>query len=252
MTWNAIMGFISTLALLMPIIFIFKLRLGNYRSFPALAVYFFLVFIYNLFTEGYLHANEDIIQYWGLANNFLDAPIMLTFLSYFSTSIKQTKRLRIITYTLIAFDIAIIIWKGFNIEAATIIMAPGLGTVLFYCLLFFIRQTKISILHQKALGKALIITSLLFAYGCYVLIYLIYYIFKTPDIANTFLIYFIVTTLSSGLLCAGLAIEKRRIIKLEELKQTRRELTSLYSGSETKATIPLKTVALDFDKEQWN
>lgn len=246
------MGFISTLALLMPIVFIFSLKLGNYRSFPALAIYYFLVFIYNLFTEGYLHANENVIQYWGLSNNFLDAPVMLTFLSYFSTSVRQTKRLRIITFLLIAFDIAIISWKGFTIDAATIIMAPGLSVVLFYCLLFFIRQTKISILHQKAVGKALMTASLLFAYGCYVLIYLIYYIFKTPDVANTFLIYFFVTTLSSVLLCAGLFIEKKRIIKLEELKQTRRELTTLYSGTETKTTIPMKTVALDFDKEQWN
>lgn len=252
MIWNSVMGFISTLALLMPIVFIFSLKLGNYRSFPALAIYYFLVFIYNLFTEGYIHVNESFVQNWGLSNNFLDAPIMLTFLTYFSTSVRQTKRLRVITLLLVFFDAAIILWKGFTIDAATIIMAPGLGVVLFYCLLFFIRQTKISIIHQKAVGKALMTASLLFAYGCYVLIYLIYYIFKTPDIANTFLIYFFVTTLSSVLLCAGLFIEKKRIIKLEEVKQTRRELNSIYSGSETKTTASVKTVALDFDKEQWS
>ena len=252
MNWNAIMGFISTLALLAPIVFIFSLRLGNYRSFPALAIYFSLVFLYNLFTEGYLSANENFIRYWGITNNFLDAPVMLTFLSYFSTSIKQTKRLRLVTGLLLLFDLVIIAVKGFNVESSIIIMAPGLIIVLGYCLLFFVRQTKISILHQKALGKALMITSQLFAYGCYLLIYLLYYVYKMHNVADTFLIYFIVSTLASGLLCTGLVIEKKRILKLEELKQTRRELTSLYNGSETKTTIPLKTVALDFDKEQWH
>ena len=250
MNWNSIMGFISTTALFLPVVFILTFRLAGYRSFPALLFYYFLVFVYNLFTEGYLRVSPQVPHYWGLVNNVLDTPLMLLFLTYFSTSPAFTRRLRIIILFFLAFEIAIIGWKGLTIDAVTIIMAPGLATVLYFCFHFFIRQTRITIMHHKATGKAFIISALLFAYGCYALIYLFYYILKLPDTANTFLIYFFVTTFSSLLLCAGILIERKRVQKLSELKITRKELSSLYK--ESKPAPSFKKVVLDFDKEQWN
>jgi len=145
--------------------------------------------------------------------------------------------------TLLAFDTIVVIWGGFNVSILTIVLAPGLVAVLTFCLIFFVRQTKITIVHQKATGKAMIVSSLLFAYGCYSIIYLIFYVFKTNDIANTFLIYFFVTTFSSLLMCAGIILEKKRIRKLVELKVVRKELSSLYN--EPKTTIPFQKAHID-------
>ena len=250
MTCNSVMGFISSLALFLPIFFIIALRIGSYNSFPALLVYYIFVLFYNLFTEGYIKVNPDFKHYWGLSNNLLDAPLMLMFLTYFSPSLSLTRRMKYMILLFIIFEAVVILLRGFNIGALTIILGPGLLIVFSFCLYFFIRQSRIAVTHRKALGKSLMVSSLLFAYGCFTIIYLLYYVFKTNHVADTFLIYFLVTTFSSILMCTGIIIERKRVQKLNELKLTRKELSHIYK--ETKTTPPFKTVILDFDKEQWN
>jgi len=90
----------------------------------------------------------------------------------------------------------------------------------------------------------------LFAYGCYTILYLIYFVFKTKHVADTFLMYFIISTLSSLVMCAGIIYERKRIHKLNELMQTRRELSAIYK--DTKKATPFRAAVLDFDKDHWN
>jgi hypothetical protein len=94
MTWNAMMGLISTIALSLPIIMIIATKLPTYKSFPALALYYLVVVTYNLLTEGYIKASAGFIDAFGIANNLLDAPLMLTFLTYFTSSMKLKNRMR--------------------------------------------------------------------------------------------------------------------------------------------------------------
>ena len=251
MTWNSILGLISTIALFLPVVLLFSLRLGAYRSFPALIIYYASVFIYNLLSEGYINANGSVTHYWGLINNLLDAPLMMWFLTYFSPSAGFTKRMRWLVVAFAAFELLVIGVWGLTINAMTIIMAPGLLLVLSFCIFFFIRQSRITIVHRKATGKALIAASLVFAYGCYSFIYIMYYVIKTTEIDNTFLIYFLVTTFSSILTCVGIYIERKRVQKLNELRITRKELSSIYTQT-TSSTPPLKAAMLDFDRDQWN
>jgi hypothetical protein len=250
MTWNSVMGLISTFALFLPIFFILALRLGGYKSFPALLIYYISVFVYNLFTEGYIKAPANFIHYWGLSNNLLDAPLMLSFLTYYSTSPVFTRRIKITLGAFLLFELGVLLAEGLNVNAITIIMGPGLLLVFGLCLSLFIRQTKITIMHRKATGKAFIAAALLFAYGCYTLIYLMYYVFRTPHVDDTFLVYFLVVTFSSLLMCTGVIIEKKRVQKLHELKTTRKELSDIYK--DTKKAAPAGTAMLDFDREQWN
>jgi hypothetical protein len=252
MNWNSTMGLISTIALFLPIVLILALRLGTYRSFPALLFYYVSVFVYNLFTVGYIHGGADMVHYWGLSNNLLDTPLMLSFLTYFSTSAAFTRKMNWGILGFVVFEIIVITIKGLNIDATTIIMAPGLIAVIAFCLYFFVRQSRITIVHRKASGKALITAALVFAYGCYSIIYLLYYVLKTKEVENTFLIYFLVTTISSLLLCTGILIERKRVLKLNELKIARKELSDVYKESTTKTAPSLKTAILDFDQEQWN
>jgi hypothetical protein len=250
MTWNSVLGLVSLIALFIPIFFILVLRLGRYKTFPALLIYYSTVFAYNIFKQGYLHANDVTESAWNICNNLLDTPLMLMFLTYFSTSPGFTKKMKITIGLFIVFEITVIAFTGFNTRAITIVLGPGLLLVFAFCLHFFIRQTKITIMHRKATGKAVIAASLLFAYGCYGIIYLMYYVLKTPYVADTFLVYFLVVTFSSLLISTGIFIERKRVQKLNELIQTRKELSMVYknAGSPT----PVRTAMLDFDKEQWN
>src|SRR5882724_2648369 len=238
MSWNFTIGLISSVSLFLPVALIIALRLYSFRTFPYLLAYYIIAFICNVFTEGYINPGSRAIYYSGITNNLLDAPLMLSFLAYFSTSVSFTRRMRILVLLFLVFEAVVIILKGFNVGAITIILAPTLIAVLSFCVLFFVRQTKLAIMHHKATGKALIVSSLLFAYGCYIIIYLIFYIFKTKDVANTFVIFFIVTTLSSLMMCAGIIMEKKRVRKLVELKVVRKELSDLYN--EPKTTIPFQ------------
>ena len=251
MTWNSIMGIVSSIALFCPFVFILVLRLGFYKTFPALLVYYASILVYNLMTEGYITASTETIRYWGLGNNMLDTPLMLTFLLYFSPSPVFSKKIKIMIVCFIVFEIIVALLMGLNARAITVMIGPGILILIGFCLYFFIRQTKITIMHQKATGKALIAASLLFAYGCYGIIYLMYYIFKSPHVSDIFLVYFLVVTLSSLLITAGIIVEEKRIRKLNELKITRQELSDVYAAE--KKAVPLKrTAMLDFDRDQWN
>jgi hypothetical protein len=250
MTWNSIMGFISSLALFLPIFFILFFRLGGYRTFPALLFYYTIVFTFNLQTEGFIKADPETIRFWSICNNLIDAPLMLVFLTYFSPSAAFTKKMKLIICSIIGFEVMVVLLKGFTMEAITIILGPTLVIVFFFSTYFFIRQTKITIAHHKAAGKAIIAASLLFAYGCYCILYLIYFVFKTKHVADTFLMYFIISTLSALVMCTGIFYERRRIQKLNELLQTRKELSDMYK--DTKKAVPFRTAVLDFDKDHWN
>lgn len=250
MNWNAIMGLISTIALFLPVLLILLLRLGAHRTFPALLCYYSIVGAYNLLTEGYFKVSHDTVHYWSICNNLLDAPLMMFFLTYFSPTQSFTRKMRFVIIGLVIFETVVVLIKGFNTEAITITLGPALLTVFFFCGIFFVRLTKIAIMRHKGAGKAMMAASLLFAYGCYTIIYLMYYVFKTPYVSDTFLIYFLVATFSSLLMCTGILLEKRRVLKLNELLQTRKELNDLYR-EEPKKVTPLRTAMLDFDKDQW-
>jgi hypothetical protein len=244
------MGIISSLALFFPILLILILRLGSYKNFPILLFYYVIVLTYNLMKEGYIQPNADVVFAWGISNNLLDAPLMLMFLSYFSPSAKFSKRLTVLIISFIAFEFAVVLLVGFNVEAITIVLGPGLFIVFALSLYIFIRQSKIAISYRKAIGKTLIASSLVFAYGCYGILYTLFYVFKTNQVADTFLLYFIVVTFSSIILCTGLVFERKRIQKLHEVKQARKELRDIYK--DTQPTTPFRAAMLDFDREPWN
>lgn len=251
MTWYSIMGFVASVALFLPIVFVIYFRLGTYKSFPALIAYYVPVFVYNLMTEGYIKTSEEVEHSLGLINNLLDAPLMLWFLSYFSTSRLFSKRLMTFSGAYILFEIIVLTINGFNTGSITIILGPGLFAVFALSVYLFYRFSKIAIINKKATGKAIILAALVFGYGIYGIIYLLYYVLKTPEVANTFLIYFLGSTITSLTLCTGIVFEKKRIQKLLEMKIVRKELADMYRDE--KRTVTARTVPmLDFDRELWN
>jgi hypothetical protein len=250
MTWNAVMGLISTIALSLPILILIATKLAGYKSFPALLAYYAIVVGYNLLTEGYIHAAPGFIGSFGITNNLLDAPLMLTFLAYFSTTSVLKQRMKILVAAFVAFEIIVIAIFGFSLQTLKIVMGPGLLLVLAFCLPFFVRYAKTTVIHQKTTGKAMITAAILFAYGCYSIIYVMYYLMDSKDTQNAFLVYFFVSTFSSILLGAGIFVESKRVKKLSELKVVRKELSELYPND--KMAAPLRPAIFDFDKEQWN
>jgi hypothetical protein len=237
MNWKEMMGFVSTIVFLMPVAIIFLLRLSRFKCFLAAGIYYLLGFCNSFLKEGYIYTPKEFNRIFEISYNLLDMPLMFIFLAYFSTSIDLGRKIRWSVLVFLAFEIVVVLIYGYNKQALTIIMAPGLAAVLFFTGLFFARQIKITIQHQKATGKALMLSSLLFAYGCYALIYVMYYLIQSQDVSDIFVMYFIVTILSAVLLSIGMVFENKRIRKLKELKLVRKELSMIYGDSSSPKKI---------------
>lgn len=228
MTWFNVVGLISVVTLVLPIIIILTLRLAWYKSFPALLVYYLLVFCHTFLSQGFIKSDKDFVYYLGVVNNLLDAPLMLVFMTYFSKTALFRKRMKMIVIAFIIFELIVIGITGFTVRSTIIVMAPGMLLVLAFALLFFIHQAKITVVYQKAAGKALIAASLLFAYGGYGFIYVVYYLIKTPYKEDTLIVYYFVTIFSTLLISAGIYFERKRVDQLAELKVAREELKIIY------------------------
>lgn len=260
MNLNFTIGLISTFFLSLPVLLMAGQRLPRQKSFLALFIYYTSAVIYNLLTLKIIHANPQVVSYWGMANNLLDAPLMLYFYLYFSPSRKFYNNTKLIIVSLIVFELTVVAIKGLNNSAISIFMAPGILLVLLYSMRMFGKYTKLSFRHSKAAGKALIAAALVFAYGCYALLYAMYYIFKIQvengvtnpaAVADTFLVYYISTIFSSATITIGIYYESSRVHKIREMKQTRKELKIIYMNS-PKMAPPFRAAMLDFDKEHWN
>ncbi|MEO8403743.1 MAG: hypothetical protein ABI480_04090 [Chitinophagaceae bacterium] len=247
------MGLISTIVLFIPIALLLICGLAWYRSLPALLFYYLFVFAYNLITLSYgMGSNEAVPLYYRIGNHLLEVPAMLLFFTYFSTTVSFRKNLISATLIFMVFEVVIVAVYGFTGKAITIIRAPGLLMILALSGLFFFHQVKIAVIYHKAIGKAIMIASLLFAYAGYTFVYIVESIFSNAYNKDAYLIYCLVTIVTSIPMAVGIMFERKRVQQLSELQVTREELKKIYGESGTETSIPFGTVALNYDKDQWN
>lgn len=245
MNWFEVMGIASTSALFLPVIVTFALRLAWYKSFPALLIYYILVFAYNLISLDFIGANKQFIYYFGVANNLMDAPLMLAFMTYFSKTASFRNKMKLLIPVFVLFELIVIMINGFNVDSAIIVLGPGLLTVLGFATLFFFHQAKIAIARQKAVGKTCMVAALIFAYCGYFFIYVVYYLLKTPDKFNTLIIYFLINIFSCLIISTGIVLERKRVRQIAELQTARKELRVVYGRAE------IATAASKKKQPQW-
>jgi len=178
---------------------------------------------------------------------------MLGFLLYFSQTPAFRKKLLIVIAGFLAFELIVLAMYGFTAVATTIILAPGLLITLVISLLFFIHQVKIAVMHHKAIGKAIIAASLLFAYVGYCFVYAVFYLIQPVFKNDAHLVFFLITIFSSISISIGIVLERKRVKQLLELQTTRQELKAIYGSQEVKKRAnPFEAATLNFDKEHWN
>ena len=253
MTLFNLMGFISTVALTIPIIILLTTKLTWYKSFPALFFYYFFVLCYNLVLLGYIKIDGHSRYSLGILNNLLDTPLILSFLLYFSKTKGFRKKLQITIFSFIVFEIIIVAIFGYNVTATTIILAPGLTMTLAISLLCFLHQVKIAVEYHKAFGKAVMAASLLFAYVGYSFVYSVFYLIKPVYKDDAHLVFFLITIFSSVAMSTGIYLERKRVQELLELQTTREELKKIYGEEETKKMAnPFEAAIINFNQKPWN
>jgi len=235
MNWHDAIGILSTLALFTPVFIIVVTKLIRYKQYFPLFIYCLLAFGFNLMTEHLVSVPKSIERFYGITNNLTDMPLMLGFLLFQISSSVQRKRIKILLGAFIVFEIVLIFMYGITVKTITLTMGPGLVIVFGYSLYYFVYTVKRSFIHDKFVGKAIIASALTFAYGCFIILYLMHYVLNLKDISNLFLVYYFVTIIYCLILSVGLNIEGKRKRKLHELLITRKELMSFFSDEKKPA-----------------
>jgi hypothetical protein len=236
MSWHDAIGILSTIALFAPVFVIVATKLIRYKQYLPLFIYCVLAFGFNLMTEHMVNVPKTIERYYGITINLTDMPLILSFLIFQVASSFQIKSMKILLAAFLIFEIVLITLFGITVKTITLTMGPGLLIVFVYSLFYFVYTVKRSFVHNKFIGKAIIASSLSFAYGCFIIIYLMHYVLKLPDIPNLFLIYYFITIIYCAILSVGLYIESKRKKKLHELLVTRKELMSFFADEKKPAT----------------
>ena len=240
MTWQDAIGILSTLALFTPVFVIVVTKLIRYKQYLPLFIYCLLAFGFNLMTEHLLNVPKSVERFYGITNNLTDMPLMLGFLLFQIPSSFQRKRMKILLCAFIVFEIVLIFMYGITVKTITVTMGPGLVIVFGYSLYYFVYTVKRSFVHNKFVGKAIVASALTFAYGCFIIIYLMHYVLNLQDLSSLFLIYYFITIIYCIILSAGLYIEGKRKGKLYELLITRKELMRFFAD-EKKPAAPKGT-----------
>lgn len=251
MTVFEMVGLISTITLVIPILILFAFKLAWYRSFPGLVAFFAILFTCNLVLLNYVKVSPAVSTIHEILHNLLEQPMVLFFLTYFSRTPGHRKQMMIALYSLIGFELVIVGIYGLTAAAFNIIKVPAYLLTLFYSVTFFIHQVKLAITYQKAVGKALMVCSILFATIGFSYVNAALYFTDDAAQKDADLIFFLITIFSSLSISAGLLLEQKRVKQLAEIKTAREELKALYGDENEKATTPVRTVALNFDKEPW-
>jgi hypothetical protein len=229
MTWYTVMGTAATFGFLLPIAIIIRLRLYTCPALLVLMLNYSLSFIFNLMTCGILPVSASFQRAFGITTNILDTPMMLIVLLFFCSAPWKMRMLRFSLIAFIAYELVILFTKGFTIDSVVYILGPGVGLIVIYSFVLFVQQIKDTIVHNKRTGRSLMIASIFFSYGSYAFIYLFYYIEKTNEVRDVFLLFFIASTISAVLMSFGLVFVNKRLTDLKELKNTRRELQMFFS-----------------------
>ena len=236
MNWHDAIGILSTIALFAPVCVIIVTRLIRYKQYLPLFIWCVLAFGFNLMTEHLVNVSKTVERHYGIINNLTDMPLILAFLIFQVASSFQIKTMKLVLAAFIVFEIVLVIMFGITIKTITLTIGPGLLIVFGYSLFYFVYTVKRSFVHNKFIGKAIIASALSFAYGCFIILYVMHYVIALPDLQNLFLIYYFVTIIYCAILSVGLYIESKRKKKLYELLITRRELMSFFADEKKPAT----------------
>lgn len=230
MNWNTILGIAATLSLLLPAIVIVLFRLYRSYSMVALLLAYVSTIGYNLMERNLVPASTSFTRMYGVVINYLDVPLMLLTLLHFCPLKKQRKKLQIIFTLYLVYEIVIASIYKLDTTAIVYVMGPGMLIILVSAFYFFTRYIKTAVETGKGTGKTLMLVAILFAYTCYLMVYLFYYLLKTPHTDDAFLLYFMGTIISSIIMTVGLVLTRKRMQELHEAQNTRRELAMFFNS----------------------
>ena len=149
MNWHSAIGILSTIALFAPVLIIVITKLIRYKQYFPLFIYCLLAFGFNLMTERLINVPKTIERSYGIINNLVDMPLILSFLIFQIASSLHIKMIKILLAAFIVFELVVVLLFGITIKTITLTMGPGLVLVFGYSLYYFVYTVKRSFVHNK-------------------------------------------------------------------------------------------------------
>ena len=228
MNINHIAGIAAAGALFVPVLLILAGRLFANGSLLALFLYHLLAGCYSLIDLNVIPLASLYKNAVAAIINYLDAPLMLLALLFFCN--EGWKRwLVLLALTLIVlYEVIIAYWFGLSVQTNMYLLGPGTLLVLALALYFFAYYGKLSIVQGKGFGKTFMLVSVIFSYASFLIPYYLYYMQRTPAVADVFLIYNISVFIAAAFMSYGLIYIIKRARALKELQLTRKELALFF------------------------
>lgn len=230
MNLNFVAGVAATAALFMPVLLILAGRLFTNGSLLTLLFYYLLSGLYNLMALDIFKLPAPVKQQAAVIFNYLDTPMMLTVLLFFCNEKWKHRMLLRILAGFLVFEIGVGFLFGLDAKSSVFLLGPGTFILSILSIYFFSYYGKTTIVQGKSTGKTLMLVSILFSYGCFLIIYYLYYLLRTPAVADVFLIYYIVTFISAMLMSLGLGWIVKRSCEIKERQTTRKELALFFDN----------------------
>ncbi|HEX2608378.1 MAG TPA: hypothetical protein VHK91_13405 [Flavisolibacter sp.] len=229
MNWNTFLGVTASTSFLLPVAAIVYYKLYTHRSLAALLISYSITSLYNFAELQLIPMPASFTNGFGVVNNYLDIPLMLTALLFFCPIKQKQKTVHVITGLFLAYEVVLAIQFGLQPKVVVYIMGPGLLLILAYAFYLFVRHIRNTIVYGKNAGRTLMLAAILFSYSCYGFIYYFYYLQKTGAVSDIYLLYYLSSIFSCVLMCIGLALTNKRLKLLNDLKVTRRELQMFFN-----------------------
>jgi hypothetical protein len=228
MTLNFLAGAAATTALFVPVLLVLYGRLFKNGSLLALFTYYLLAGLYNAMTLEAIPVSPVFLQNSAVVFNYLDTLLMLLVLLFFCNTPNKRRMVLYAFFLFAAFEAVIAFLYGLNVDSSTYILGPGTLLILSLSMFFFAQYGKLTVVKGKGRGKTLMLVSLLFSYGCFLVLYYLHYLLKTPAVADVFFIYYIVTFIATVVMSLGLVWVIKRTREINERQTTRKELALFF------------------------
>jgi hypothetical protein len=238
---------IAIFALSAPILVMIATRLGWYKNFIALFVYYIFGLAFMLMSIDVINLPSSMEGYFGILTNLMDAPLTLFFLAYMARSTAFAQKIYWIIGAFVIYEAVILSIYGYNVQASTIVTIPGLVLTMGLSLIFAIHQIKITVVYHKAAGKAIFASTLFFTYVGFTYVYYVFYFMSSSFQDDARLVFFALSIVSALVMSVGLLFERKRVAKLFEIKTTREELKALYVDEQIKTTAPLEAIVFNME-----
>lgn len=201
------------------VIMLFKKSSWNIYFLP-LTLCFLLLLGTGLINNEFISPDKKTSNFFISSSIVFQAPLILIFLNYFSLTPDLKKALHVSLLSYLIGGGALLAIKGLNGETIALTLGVGLSLVLIYGLIIFFRQIKESIHKRRETGKAFMISAIVFAYSCYLFIYLMNFVLHSNEKNEVVLLFQLATIISTLLMSIGLLININTPIETKEVKKS--------------------------------